>query len=132
MSVVKMLEEEAMNQLESVNQLGYGSEEHHRGIQDVSIVIDKLNETKRIEYERQDKQASREQEKEMKLKQMREERIERIIKYGVAIVTFGVSVGVHIWAHKDSQLFEKDGFMQTTEAGRASTRKILGLLDKFK
>lgn len=132
MSLEKLLEEEIESQLESVNQLGYGSEEHHRGIQDASILIDKRNDMKRIEYERQDKQASLEQEKEMKLKQMREDRIERCVKYGVTIVTFGVSLAFSIWGYKDMKLFEKEGFMPTTEAGRASTRKILSLLDKFK
>ena len=131
MSLEKLLVEEVESQLEALNELGYGSEEHHRGVQDTSILLDKINDTKRIEYERQDKLASREQEKEMKLKQMREDRFERWLKYGLTGVTFVASLGFSIWAYKDSKAFEM-GFTQTTEAGRASTRKILSLLDKFK
>lgn len=131
MSVKKLLIDEIESQLGTLEDLPFGSPQYHQGVVDTSTLLDKYNDMERIELERQEKAKSREQEKDLKDKEMKEERIDRIVKNALTVVTFGISLGVTIWANVDSKNFEM-GYTQTTEAGRSSTRKLLGLLDKFK
>lgn len=131
MSVKEQAIEELERQLGSLEDFAFGSPEYHQAMVDTSILIDKCNDMERIELERQEKAKSREQEKDFKTKEMREERIDRIVKHTITVLTFGISLGVTIWANKDSKNFEM-GYTQTTEAGKTSTRKLLTLLDKFK
>lgn len=131
MGVKELLTDELERQLGSLEDLPLGSQEYHQAIVDTSILLDKHNDMEKIELDRQEKTKSREQEKDLKNKEMKEERFDRIVKNVITVMTFGVSLGVTIWANVDSKKFEQ-GFTQTTEAGRSSTRKLLGLLDKFK
>lgn len=131
MSVKKLVTEEVERQIGSLEDLSFGSEEHQRALSDATKLLHELNEMERIENERQDKLETREKENELKEKSLKGENIERVVKYGLSALTFAVSLGVTIWANKDSKNFEQ-GYTHTTEAGRQSTRKLLGLLDKFK
>ena len=90
-----------------------------------------MNEMERMEQERLDKEASRKLEEDLKLKELAENKKDRIWKNAITIGTCLLYTGVTIWANIDSKNFEKD-FTHTTEPGRTSTRRLLGLLDKFK
>ena len=131
MSVKKLLTDEIESQIGSLEDLAFGSEEYHRGVEDTAKLLDRLNEMEKNERDYHDKLDNRDNERDLKLKEMKAERNERILKYGLNALTFAISLGVTIWANKDSKNFEQ-GFTHTTEAGRSSTRKLLNLLDKFK
>ncbi len=131
MTVKELVTDELERQLGSLEDLEFGSQEYHQAIVDTSILLDKHNDIERIEIDRHEKTKSREQEKDLKEKEMKDERLERIVKNTITVGTFIISLGVTIWANVDSKRFEQ-GFTQTTEAGRNSTRKLLSLLDRFK
>lgn len=131
MGVKELLTDELERQLGSLEDLPLGSQEYHQAIVDTSILLDKHNDMEKIELDRQEKVKSREHEKDLKDKEMKDERKDRIVRHAITLLTFGVSLGVTIWANVDSKKFEQ-GFTQTTEAGRNSTRKLLNLLDRFK
>lgn len=132
MSVKKMLAEEIESKIESLKDLDHGSEEYHKGIDDVSKMLDKYIDMDKIDREYRDREDSRINENANKALERRSDRIERVLKYGLSGLTFGVSIFVTLWINKDSKMFEQEGYTHTTEAGRLSTRKLLNLLDKFR
>lgn len=132
MSVKDLLNDEVEKQLGSLEDLPFGSEEHHRGVQDTSVLLDKLNDMNRIEREYQEKEKCRIEEEDIRRREIRDARIERALKYGLPFTLSLIYVGVNLWLNEDAKKFEIDGYTHTTEAGRGSTRKLFGLLDKFK
>lgn len=125
--VKELLEEEIVNQIEALG----NAEEYTVSVDDTVRLMDKMIEMERLEQDRLDKEKSRRLEEDLKLKEMAENKKDRLWKNALTIGTFVIGTGVTIWANIDSKKFE-EGFTHTTEAGRTSTRKLLGFLDKFK
>lgn len=125
--VKELLEQEIVDELEALSK----NEEYTVSIDDTIRLMEKKIEMDRLEQDRLDKEASRKLEEDLKLKEMAENKKDRIWKNCLTIGTFILSMGGYIWANVDSKNFEK-GFTHTTEAGRKSTGKLLGLLDRFK
>lgn len=122
--------EEVMNELGEISKMELGSEEHVKSAQVVNGMVDRLHESKKLENEtlKLELEAKRLEVEEEK---NRNEKNNNVVKNVITGVTFVGSVVVAVWANLDSKKFEM-GFTHTTEAGRASTRKLLGFLDKFK
>lgn len=129
--VKELLEQEIESQIEALDDIEYGSDQHSACVGDTVRLLEKLNEMNRIEQDHIDKEESRKLEEDLKLKEMAENKKDRLWKNVLTAGTFVVSAGITIWGYVDSKRFEQ-GFTHTTEAGRTSTRKLLGLLDKFK
>ena len=125
--VEELLEQVIVNQLEALD----NADEYTVSVEDVVRLMEKKNEMERIEQDRLDKEASRKIEEDLKLKELAENKKHRLWNNAITIGTCLLYTGVTIWANIDSKNFEKD-FTHTTEPGRTSTRRLLGLLDKFK
>lgn len=125
--VKELLEKEIVSQIEALDD----AEEYTVSVDDTVRLMDKLIEMERLEQDRLDKEKSRRLEEDLKLKEIAESKKDRLWKNALSIGTFAIGTVVTIWAYVDSKEFER-GFTQTTEAGRTSTRNILGFLNKFK
>lgn len=86
-----------------------GSEEQAKTIETANSIVDRLNESVKLKGERTD----------------------RWIKLGVTVAMFLGSLGLSVWANKDSKKFE-GAFTHTTEAGRSSQRNLLSFFDRQK
>ncbi len=117
MRIEELLKTEICEDLEGLRELELGSDEHKAGTDVVTKLIDREIELRRLEIEHQEKVESRKAEDEFKLKQMKENKIDRIIGYAINVAGILVPVIVTVWGTKVSLKFEEEGTITTT-AGR--------------
>lgn len=116
MSVEKVLYEEVIDDYERLGEMDITSEEYAKAVASANSIVDRLNEMERIKIERE---------------KAKDEKRDRWIKNAITVGTFVIATGVTIWANVDSKRFEL-GNTQTTDAGKASTRRLLSFMDKVK
>lgn len=117
MNIEELLNQKICEDLESLGDIDFGSDEYKSGADGLTKLIDREIELRRLEIERQEKVESRKTEDEFKLKQLRDTRIDRIIGYMVNVAGIVIPVVVTIWGTKVSLKFEEEGTITTT-AGR--------------
>lgn len=125
MSIQTTMYDEAKREFEEVSGFELGSEQHTKTIQAANSVVDRLNELDKIENEKR-KLDIEEQRLEIEKAKLKNDKQDHLIR---DIITVGLNVlfvGVTIWANVDAKRFEQ-GFTHTTEAGRSSTKSLLGL-----
>lgn len=115
MSVKALLEKEIETGFEELKGLEVGSEEYEKKINSIGKLLDKYNDM--------DKNENDYLEKSGKLEQMREEKLDHIIKN--CLTGFSVVSGIilTIWGTNKSLKFEETGTV-TTMAGRAFINKL--------
>lgn len=121
--VKELLQEEIKQEIEALEDMEFGSEEHKVAVDTVAKLMDKLNDMERIESEYLDKSESRTIETDLKTEQMADEKKDRIIKN--CLMAFGTlsSIGLTIWGTNKTIKFEETGTI-TTSAGRAFIQKL--------
>lgn len=125
--VERLLESEWEQEMQELGKMQLGSDEYKATVDGVTKLTDRIIELKKVEFEREKEDRTREFEERFKSQQMKDEKRDRLIKNcltGVSVVgglvgAFAVSVM--------SMNFEREGTF-TTEAGRSSIRQLL----KFK
>ena len=131
MDIDQLLREEIESELESLGEMEVGSEEHKAAVDSIAKLTDRVIDFKKISSEEGDKYLTRVKseaqtkfEQEMKLKQMAEERKDRIVKNCIGIAGIIIPTLVTIWGTKKSFEFEKEGTI-TTIMGRGFIGKLL-------
>lgn len=129
MSVERIMREEAQKQYEEIGKMALGTEDYSRAVKGANEMMDRVyesrkitNEERRIEVEEIRADIERE-----RIEADRRDRRNQII---INSLMFIISTGVTIWANIDSKNFERTD-VHTTEAGKASTRKLLSFMDRF-
>ena len=125
--VEELLEQVIVSQMEALD----AAEEYTVSVDDTIRLMEKRNEMERLKQDRLDKEASRKMEEDLRLKELAERKKDRQWKTALTIGTALLTTGVGIWGHISTMDFERN-YTKTTEAGRTSTRNILGFLPKFK
>lgn len=128
----ELIADEVEKQIGSLEDLPFGSEEHHKGVQDIAILVEQKNNIKKIELEYQDKAETRRIEEEIRRQEIRKAKFDNIMKCVTAIGIPLTYVGVTIWVYLDDKKFETDGYMRTTEGGKTNARKLFNLIDILK
>lgn len=123
--------EEAQNEFAEVANMQLGSDEHTKTIQAANGMVDRLNKAKEIENEAR-KLDIEERKLDIEERKLETEKKGRWIAPVVTILTFVGGALVEIWAHCDSKKFEQEGYTQTTESGRSSTRNLLNFTSRKK
>lgn len=123
------LYEEVQSELNEIAKMELGTDTYVKTTKCVTDMIDRLHESRKLENESmrlelEDKKLDVEKEKN------RNEKRNNVAKNIMSGITFAVSMGAFIWSNIDSKKFEM-GYTHTTEAGRASGRRLMNLLDKF-
>lgn len=117
MRIEDLLKREICEDLEGMLELDLGSDEHKASVDAVTKLIDREVELRKLEIEHQERLESRKAEEELKLKQMKEGRVDRIIGYVINVAGIVIPVIVTVWGTKVSLKFEEEGTI-TTSAGR--------------
>lgn len=114
MSIERCLHEEIVLEFDELRKLEVGSEQYRHTLDGLTKLMDRSIEMDRLDFEVQEKQISRDNEERFRERQMREEKIDRIIKNVVnAVGVFG-GMGLTIWGVKVSMRFEETGSITTT------------------
>ena len=138
----QLLAKEVKSELEAIEGIDeLGTDQHYNMVENVNKMMDRLNESQKIENEAKKLDIEREKLEVQKVTEdeklavekdkLKFDKRDRLVKNIITGVTFVISLGVTIWANIDSKNFERED-THTTESGRSSQRKLLGLLDKFR
>lgn len=143
-SVEKIMYDEAEREFQDLNGLELGSEEHTKATAAANSIVDRLNKSEEIklrnrELDFKETELNMEKEKldierqklEMEDAKSKNGNLMDKVKIGVEVGLAFLFVGTSIYQMKDSQRFELYGGSQTTEAGRASERRMSNLIDKI-
>lgn len=124
MRIETKLHEEIAKELEELGKMQLGTEEYKGTVDGVSKLMDRAIEIEKLDIETQDKADARHTEEDLKLKQMRDENKDRIVKNCISVLSFVVPTIVTIWGTIKTIEFEKEGTI-TTIMGRGFINKLL-------
>ena len=124
MSVKRLLNEEIVSEIENLNKVPLGSEEHKIAADALAKLLDKSIEMDKLDLEYQDKVESREAANNLKLAEIEEEKKDRRVKNVLTGVSVIGGFALTVWGTIKSIEFEKNGTI-TTIMGRGFIQKLL-------
>lgn len=124
MNIDTKLELEIDSELEALDSMEVGSETYKATVDGLGKLLDRAIELERLEQEYEDKTITRKAEEEFKNRQLKEEKIDRWIKNGLAVTGIVVPTLLTVWGTVVSLNFEKEGTV-TTGIGRGFINKLL-------
>lgn len=124
MNLEKKLHDEIGREINILEGMNEGTEEYRIWVDGVTKLTDRAIEIDRLNAEMEAKAEAQKFENELKLKQMQEDKIDRIVKN--CLTGFGIilPVCITVWGTKASFEFEKEGTV-TTIMGRGFINKLL-------
>ena len=124
MSIKTLLETEIQSELEKLSEMEVGSEPHQKALDGIAKLTDKAIEYHKIAVEDQYKVEARNVELDLKLKEMADERKDRLVKNCLTCASIVTGVGLTVWGTLKSLKFEETGTV-TTIMGRGFINKLL-------
>ena len=119
-TALKVAIEDDLNGLAGLEQ---GSEKHKAAVDSVTKLMDRAIEFDKLEATLQEQRTTRELENNLKLKQAREEKLDRIVKNCISVAGIVLPIGLTIWGTVTSLEFEKENTV-TTPVGRLFINKL--------
>lgn len=111
-------------EFETLAEMEAGSEEYKTTVDGLTKLMDRAIEMKKIEVDEKDKAECREIDMDFKLKQMAEDKKDRLIKNCMTGAGIIIPVVVTIWGTLKTLKFEETGTV-TTIMGRGFINKLL-------
>ena len=124
MSIKHRLSEEIEKELEDLQRMKLGSDEHRTAVDELTKLVDRYNEMEKLDGEREEKAANRLIDDEFKAAQAKRDTINKWIDHCIAIAGIVLPLVVTIWGTKASFRFEKEDSV-TTIMGRGFINKLL-------
>lgn len=124
MNVETLLYKVIYRELEELENENLGAEERKAKVDEVTKLLDRASEMVRLDIEAEDKAEARKFEHELKLKQQKEETVDRWVRNGIAVFGVVAPLAVTVWGVKASFKFEETGTI-TTAMGRGLISKLL-------
>lgn len=124
MNLEKKLHDEIGREITILEGMKEGTESYKALVDGVTKLTDRAIAIDRFNAEIEEKAATQKFENELKLQQMKEERIDRIVKNCLTAVGIILPIGITVWGTKASFEFEKEGTV-TTIMGRGFINKLL-------
>lgn len=124
MNLEKKLHDEISREIDILKGMEEGTESYKAWVDGVTKLTDRAIAIDRFNAEVEEKAETQKFENELKLKQMKEDKIDRIVKN--CLTGFGIVLPIFItvWGTKASFEFEKEGTV-TTIMGRGFINKLL-------
>lgn len=119
-----LLHTEIETELKELGKMELGSDAYRGTVDGLAKLMDKAIEMERLTIENRDKIEARANDEDLKLKQMDEDRKDRIAKNLIGIAGIVIPTAVTIWGTIKSIEFEKEGTI-TTIMGRGFINKLL-------
>ena len=118
------LDKEILDQMDELKKLEVGSEQYKSVVDGVSKLYDKAIEFQRIHSETDLKFDSQEFEMDMRVKQMKNDEKDRLIRNVLTGLGIAIPAGLTVWGTIKSIKFEQTGTI-TTMMGRGFIQKLL-------
>ena len=123
-NIETLLYEEIDTEFSRLSELEPGSDEYRATVDSLTKLMDRAIELDKVEVEREDKLAIRENEQELKTRQMKDDKKDRLFKNLTSVASIILPLLVTIWGTKVSLKFEETGSF-TTIMGRGFINKLL-------
>lgn len=123
MSVERLLKEELESEISELGNLTLGSDEYKATVDGVSKLMDKLNDSNKIELDAHERAAARESEAAIKMEQIENDKKNRRSQVFTTIAGIVIPVAVTIWGTLTTLKFEETGTVTTT-AGKKLTGRL--------
>lgn len=123
MKIETLLHNELENEFGELSKLKVGSEEWRTAVDGIAKLTNQALEIDKLNVEYQDRIEAREAENDLKLKQMKDDKIDRIVKNGLTFAGIAIPTGVTIWGALKSWEFEKEGTV-TSALGRIFMQRV--------
>ena len=117
MHIENLLEVEIESEFEKLSEMEVTDESHKAAVDSVSKLLDRAIEYEKLNIDRRNQAETREFEQNLKLKQMEEDRKDRIVRNSIAAGGVVLPLAVTIWGALKSWQFEKEGVV-TSSMGR--------------
>ena len=124
MSIKTLLGVEIEDQFDELSRMEKGSDEYKATVECAVKLTDRIIELEKLEDERLEKEQSREFDNDLKLKQSKDDKRDRIVKNCISVAGILVPTLLTIWGTKTSLKFEEEGTI-TTAIGRGFINKLL-------
>lgn len=129
MEIENILEKEIRNEFLALEGQGVGTEEYKTSVEGVTKLLDRYIETKKINIEQQERIENREFENDLKLKQMKDDKIDRWVKNGLTGAGILLPLVVGSVGAILTFKFEEEGTI-TSSVGRGFTNFVNKLIFK--
>lgn len=123
MNIETMLHERIADDFEKLGQMEVGTDEYKSAAATLNQFMDRAIEMEKIAVDKEHKEETRINEHELKLKQMDEDRTDRIVRNALTGANIAVGAGLAIWGTFKTLKFEETGTI-TTSAGRKFIGKL--------
>lgn len=117
MSLKTLLDDAITNGFNKLDEMEVGSEEYKTTVDQLTKMTDRVIEIEKFESEEDNQKSNREVDKDLRLKQMKQEQLDRYIKHGLTAVSVIGGIVLTVWGAKASWRFEETGTITST-AGR--------------
>lgn len=124
MSIKTLLEVEIQDEFDELSNMEKGTDKHKATVDSVTKLMDRAIELEKLKAAAEEKENDRKFENELKLKQAKDERLDRIVKNVISVAGIVTTIGLTVWGTKTSLKFEEEGTITTT-IGRGWINKLL-------
>lgn len=119
-----LLTEEVQRQFKEVKNVEIGSDKYKATIDGLTKLVDREIEMEKFIIENEGKIEAQNAENELKLKKMKDDKIDNLIKNSLTGFSIVSGLALTVWGTKKSIEFEKEGTF-TTIMGRGFIQKLL-------
>ena len=123
MNIRNVLENEIENEFEELGKIEVGTDKYKSAVDGVTKLVDKAIDLEKFYIEMEDKVDARENEADLKAKQIKNDKRDQIVRNGIAIAGIVVPTAITIWGTLTTLKFEEVGTV-TTNAGRAFMNRL--------
>ena len=123
-TIESLMQEVIINELEALNDMKVGTDEYRVTVDGVTKLVDKAIEMDKFQNEFYEKVENRKKEDELKERQMKEDKKNRLIGHILTGVGIAVPTILTVWGTCKSLKFEEEGTV-TTAIGRGFINKLL-------
>lgn len=109
MNIDTSLRDEIRSEFEELKNIEVGTEKYKIAVDGITKLVDRAIEIEKIDVEYQEKVESRDMEHELKLKQIKDENRDRLVKNCLTGVSVVGGIGLTVWGALKSWEFEKEG-----------------------
>ena len=124
MDYKELLHEEIVDEFDNLKETVAGTEEYTKVVDGLTKLVDRAIKIEEIENEKLEKAKTREIETSLKQDQMKDDRIDRVVRNALTAAGIVIPTLVTIWGTCKSIKFEETGTF-TTIMGRGFIQKLL-------
>ena len=124
MNIEELLDEDLVSEMQKLRTTKYDDQAYGTVSNTVGMLMDKKIEMEKVNNECEDKTEIRENDQAMKMRQLEDDKKDRLIKNAIGVAGIVLPLLVTIWGTKVSLKFEEEGTF-TTIMGRGFINKLL-------